>query len=226
MMLKLNCTDSEQFLTQDEVLTQKFLDKGYTKEALSDTLDQVRLMDRAELLKVRPPLQEGGDKIGVPFITNFSNQHHSIKHIVNKHWHILGNDRLLKTILPPKPQVVFRGVPSLRDKLAPNIIDPPTNIPHFFGEFTSYYQCRRCQVCSLNGCKARRSTSFTSSVTSKEFKIEPLITCSSERVVYLLQCPCGLQYVGRATAPSRSILTSILTILEGGLPNIQYPNII
>lgn len=116
---------------------------------------------------------------------------------MNKHWHILGNDRVLKTILPIRPQVVYRGVPSLKDRLAPNSLNPPTNKPQFFGEFTDYYQCRRCQVCSVNGCRTRR-TSFVSSVTSKEHKIEP---CSSEGVVYLLQCSCGLQYVGRTKHP-------------------------
>lgn len=46
-------------------------------------------------------------------------------------------------------------------------------------------------------------------------QLQPFITCSTEGVVYLLQCPCGLQYVGR-TKRSLSVrlnehVTNILT---------------
>lgn len=170
-------------------------------------MDQVKLVDRADLFK---------DSFKNPFITNFSNQHQNIKHIVNKHWHILGNDRILNTFLPAKPQVVFRGAPSLRDKLVTNILNPPTTKPIFFTDFTGYYKCRKCQVCSLNRCRTRRTTGFTSSCTSRAFKIEPFITCSTVGVVYLLQCPCGLQYVGRTKCPLQVHLNKHINNIQKG----------
>lgn len=38
---------------------------------------------------------------------------------------LLGNDRIVKTFLPDKPQIILKGPPSLRDKLAPNVFKPP-----------------------------------------------------------------------------------------------------
>lgn len=162
LRLKRNCTQQSAFLAQAQVLTQRFVDKGYALESLTNTLDQVKCVDRTNLLKENTGGREN-DTFHNPFITNFSCQHSSVKHIVKKHWHILKNGRVLKSILPDKPQVVFRGAPSLKDKLAPNILNPPSIRPTFFSELTGYYQCRKCQVCSLNGCKTRRTTSFSSS---------------------------------------------------------------
>lgn len=54
MRLKRNCTKSSEFLMQAEILTQRFLDEGYTQESLSDTVRQVMLIDRTDLLRERP----------------------------------------------------------------------------------------------------------------------------------------------------------------------------
>lgn len=88
---------------------------------------------------------------GVPFITTYSLQHKNIKQMLSRHWHIVNNDRILKGIFPDRPHVVFRGAPSLRNRVSPNILDPPTRA-NIFSQLTGYYQCRRCRVCSLNSC--------------------------------------------------------------------------
>lgn len=114
------------------------------------------------------------------------------------------------------PQVVFRGAPSLKDKLTPNILNPPIPRPGFFSELTGDYQCRRCQVCSINGCRARRTVSFVSTCTSKSFIIEPFITCSTSGVVYMLQCPCGLQYAGQTKRPLQVRLNEHINNIRRG----------
>lgn len=81
MRLKRNCTEPEEFLVQAETLTQRFLDKGYPKKSLSDTLNQVMLLDRADLLKERSSKQVMDNVFKTPFITSFSNQHQNVKHI-------------------------------------------------------------------------------------------------------------------------------------------------
>lgn len=57
-------------------------------------------------------------------ITLFSTQYTVVERILGKHWHILQNDRVLGPLLPPKPQVIFRGVSSLKDKVVHSILDP------------------------------------------------------------------------------------------------------
>lgn len=75
------------------------------------------------------------DRLLIPFITTFLTQHYLIKKIIRKHWHLLGNDMIVKTFLPVNPQVIFRGVPSLQDRVAPNVVDPPSKKVSFFRNF-------------------------------------------------------------------------------------------
>lgn len=46
--------------------------------------------------------------------------------------------------------------------------------------------------------KARRKkSSFQSTISSREYQIKDFISCRTEGVVFFLECPCRVQYVGR-----------------------------
>lgn len=64
-------------------------------------------------------------KFDIPFIMSYSSQHYTIKHIIQKHWHILLNNNVLAQLLPPKPQVVYRGVTSIKNRIVQNVLDLP-----------------------------------------------------------------------------------------------------
>ena len=100
-------------------------------------------------------------------------------------------------MLPVRPNVVFRGASTIGSRIAPSVHDPPRATRTFLENLTGYFRCKRCQVCSLNSCKNRKICSFQSTATNKTFEVEPFITCSTKGVIYLIQCPCGLQYIGR-----------------------------
>ena len=217
LRLRRNCSDPLEFSEQAKVLTGRFLEKGYNLESLYETLETVRRIPREDLLVERPQVVGDQFQSCAPFITNYSIQHGSIKQLLNKHWHLARNDPILKGLLPEKPRVVFRGAPSLRNQVAPNILNPPQNgLNTFFNQLTGFYQCRRCRVCSLNSCRSRRTIRFESTTTRKEHPIKPFITCETTGVVYLIQCPCGLQYVGRTKRPLRVRLNEHITNILNG----------
>lgn len=145
--------------------------------------------------------RDNGNNFSCPFITGYSHQHFSIKKLLSKHWHIVKNDGILGPVLPDRPQVVFRGVPSIKSFVGPSVCDPPTTKPMFFQNLVGYYRCKSCAVCSINAVKDRKVSHFHSTSTSHDFPIKYFITCSTVNVVYLLTCPCGLQYVGRTVRP-------------------------
>lgn len=95
---------------------------------------------------------------------------------------------------------------------------PPLRNLVFFGNLTGYYKCGRCRVCSINRGTQRCTRRFTAHSTQKEHDIEPFITCSTEGVIYLLQCPCGLQYVGRTRQPLSVRLNEHITNIKNGFP--------
>lgn len=193
--MRRNCSEMEDYRFQVDVLENRLHEKDYDLDPLEVTIEEVAKLDRSTLLDVGPKEKKEGPILR--FITMYLTQLFLIKKIIRKHWHLLGNDRIINTFLPANPQVIFKGILSLRDRIAPNIVDPPTKRLSFFQNLSGYHQCRRCQVCTLNKSKTRRTESFISTSTSREHKIEPFVTCSSTGVVYLLQCPCGLQYIGR-----------------------------
>lgn len=62
----------------------------------------------------------------------------------------------------------------------------------------------------------RAVTKFTSTSNNKEFTISEFITCNTTHVVYALQCPCGLIYIGRTKRQLKvRIAEHIVNILIG-----------
>lgn len=136
------------------------------------------------------------NKFACSLVTGYSNQHFSVSKIFKRYWNLLKNDKVLGPVLPDQPVVIFRGAPSLRHRIAPNVVNPPKTIS-FFQSMKGFYPCRKCEICHINSFRGRRCESFQSTQTNKLYNIESFITCSTECVVYMIQCPCSKQYIGR-----------------------------
>lgn len=104
-------------------LYSRFVEKGYDPKLLQSTVASISELDRTQLLANRSPNTDN-NTMSILFITTFSVQHRSIKKLIQKHWHILGSDQILSTVLPSRPQIVFKGASSIRDRIAPTIQDP------------------------------------------------------------------------------------------------------
>ncbi|XP_073462500.1 beta-1,4 N-acetylgalactosaminyltransferase 2-like [Aquarana catesbeiana] len=61
------------------------------------------------------------------------------------------------------------------------------------------HSCTRCATCKSASRNTKKRKEFVSNVMHKCYQIESLITCSSVGVVYMLECDCGLQYVGHTS---------------------------
>lgn len=128
----------------------------------------------------------------------FSRQYLDIKKIMSRHWKVLKNDRVLGPAITDFPKVIFRGVPPLKLQVAPNVLEALNRVS-FFQRLKGFFPCRRCSVCHLNKNQGKRISQFQSTATSRYYEIDTFITCTSLNVVYLLICPCHLQYVGLTT---------------------------
>ena len=113
----------------------------------------------------------------------------------------------------------------MRTKISSNVIDPPLRGSGFiFDQLKGYYRCGRCRVCTLNSNRQRCVRSFTSTATGKTFKIGPCVTCASLAVVYLIQCPCGLQYVGRTKRAFQIRVNEHITNILSGFKKHSVSN--
>ena len=99
--------------------------------------------------------------------------------------------------MPSKPRFLYRRAKRIRDTIVRNVPDPPKKISTFLDQ-KGFFRCGRCKPCRIvKG--PRKTTEFKSNITNEQYKINKLITCSSTHVTYVLECECGLQYVGRTT---------------------------
>lgn len=169
LRLRRNCSDVNTYLVEAPTLKERFIEKGYDPVLVTSELNKGAGIDRSSLLVKKPP-REQDNSFKCSMLTTFSLQHRENKNIIRRHWDRLRNDRVLKTVLPEQPKVIFRGVSSLRGKIAPNTINPPTR-SSFFHYLVGYFPCRKCTVCQYNSCGGRKSLEYKSNVTNRVYPI-------------------------------------------------------
>lgn len=126
--MRRNCTDVSDYRTQAGIILSRLEEKGYDKDSLVRVMEQVETMDRATLLNEAPREDNKGPTL--PFITTFST-HIKLRTFYADPgicWEMTELSKLSYLI----KQIVFRGVSSLRDRIAPNVVDPPTQKVSFF----------------------------------------------------------------------------------------------
>lgn len=218
--IRHNCSDLSDYFHQAQILKSRFIDKGYDSVDIDEAINKVSLIDRSSLLSERPKgTQE--NKHRWSFLTNFSVQHKQIKDILIRHWKVLKNDHMLGPLLPERGGVIYRGAPSIRGQIAPNIIDPPITRP-FFHNMKGFFPCCKCNVCLHNTC-GKRTETFVSSTTGREYSVKHFLTCQTRYVVYLITCPCRKQYVGRTIRTFSVRVNEHITNIKKGRTNHSVP---
>lgn len=104
-------------------------------------------------------------------------------------------------------------------------LTPPTKRNFSFFEGKGYYPCRSCYTCRPTKESKKKKRSFKSTVTSKEYFIEDFISCRTEGVVYPLECPCRIQYIGRTKRELWKRLREHVQNIKNFLLNIAYRDI-
>lgn len=131
------------------------------------------------------------------FVTTFNYAHSDIRRTLSKNWFILKSDPILKDIIPERPILTFRRAPTIKNIVAPSRLKQhkKKGVPEGLLKKGSY-RCgsKRCCCCEeiQHNC-----THFSSRSTQEEFGIKYHLTCHTSYVIYLLECICGAQYVGR-----------------------------
>lgn len=105
--------------------------------------------------------------------------------------------KVLGGVFPPLPSFVYKKAPNLRDILAPGVLDPPSKKIGTLTPFlTGFYTCGRCLAYrTTKGSNVKKKSEFIATATGRVNKIKDFITCSSEGVVYMLECSYKLQCV-------------------------------
>lgn len=79
----------------------------------------------------------------------------------------------------------------------------------------------------LSACKRKcekKRKIFTAQAMDKQYPIKDLITCATVGVVYMLECDCGLQYVGRTSRHLHNRIAEYVNNIKKRLVTHKYLN--
>lgn len=198
--IRRNCTYKEDFIQQTDTIRKRFSAKKYPAKLIKkNALKKSSIVSQEECLIKTSKKQEKQDHLN--FITQYSTSNGHIKNVLAKHWHILLQDPYLSKHLAHKPIITYRRAPTIKSILAaskPRQHNEPQNkSSKITAQNVGSYKCRsgRCLCCRTIAHK----TTFMSNRNKTSFPIKQHMTCQSSYVIYLIECSCGLQYVGRTT---------------------------
>lgn len=98
-----------------EVLTNRFIEKGYDPWSVSIDKHNVLEMDRESLLQYGHQCSNLGFDYKV--ILDYNVQFRKVEHIIRNHWNILRTDRILGPLFPVHPGFIYRKALTLKDRV-------------------------------------------------------------------------------------------------------------
>lgn len=117
-----------------------------------------------------------------------------VKNILHKHWGTLLLDPDLSKHIEPHPSITFRRGRNLKDRLTNSHFVPPQPAGNWLSrQPLGNFKCSGCIACPF----IKSGRMFTSLVTNQTYNIYNFVNCRSMKLVYLISCTCGMQYVGK-----------------------------
>lgn len=139
--------------------------------------------------------KERRENASIPIITTYGSGWNTLNDILKKHWHVLSLDPKIAEIVGNHPIVVARRAKYLKDMLVKSEYIPSTPKTWLNAKEPpkGMYQCGRCKACK----HVIKGNSFLNIMGTKRFWVNSFINCNTEKVNYLVMCPCKKIYVGK-----------------------------
>jgi len=108
------CSEKAEFFIHASHLIDYFIERGYKRDELLKTLDEVSKISREDLLVENNSVNEDSRVI---FVSDYHPALKQLPAILKKHYHILKKDRKLSEIFAAPPMVAFRKSRCIKDYL-------------------------------------------------------------------------------------------------------------
>ena len=177
------CTLEDDFKKSAQKIMGYFSDRGFKKEEMLATYNEVLGMERNSVLEYKN--KEKNDR--VPFVLTFHPRLRSLGSVLKRHFHLLQtNDRLRKSFLEP-PMVAFRRLKNLKDHL----VHSGANKGEREDQDVTKCKAARCKCCN----HLQEKSKFD--IRGKQHEVRYGGTCKSTNLIYGVRCSkCNLWYFG------------------------------
>ncbi|CAJ0967399.1 unnamed protein product [Ranitomeya imitator] len=187
------CASDSSFERQAVELGERFRQRGYSRRTVKRGYLRAKHTRRNDLLVERDKTKAMAWENQPRFISTFNHRWEEMRQIFDKHWSVLTTDPTLRDCLSTRPLMTARRSNNIKDLLVHSHYVAKPQDPFRAGKQKSgFFPCGDCLACR----NMVRSSTFTSSDGTREFKIKEHITCSTTFVVYYATCTCKLIYIG------------------------------
>lgn len=190
--------DPEKRTKRLDEMCEKFHERGYPRSLIKKHRKNVDTLNKNSLVGDK---KDTSTEPRITFVTTYSGVSDSIRNLIRKEWHILGDALTNVKEFEIPPRIAYRRKKNVKDKLVRAVQDTDQHKqPKIFkSKRKGCFPCLKCNNCT----HMIRGDTFTHPKTNEKFKINTFLTCSSTHVIYVLQCPCNLLYVGETTMMCR-----------------------
>ena len=164
-----------------------FLERNYPANVVENALDQISLLSQEQALQSS---EKSSSKNLIPFVVEYNPSLPNIGLIINKYWDLLqlSQKGSVKYVHDYKPILAFKRPKNLRDFLVHSSFKDKES------HFSQSCDRRRCSHCK----NIIHTDVFTSNCTPNTFNLRFSTDCTSQNVIYLIECKrCNMQYVGQ-----------------------------
>ena len=209
----------------------KLKSRGYKPSLINKLIEPITFEKRNEALTPKPKQKAGA----ITFVNTYNDMTPHVRQIIHDRWKQLHTDPILKRLFPEPPIMALKRNKNLSNWLVKSKPDPwiPPNTevsqsPFDVGPIHRSLHnkcvitkcdkrtCKLCPILSLND-------SITSRVSRRKHRIFGNFSCSTSRLVYLLECTkCGKQYVGQTIQSfAQRVNKHLLHIRQTGNDKLQ-----
>jgi len=173
-------------------LEKNFLQRGYPKNILDTSRNQVSNLSQGQILQGTHQQQDNSSKKNnIIYVTTHNPIGPRITEILSKNLELLQEHPHTSHIKKDNLMVAYRRPKNIRDFLVRSKLT--SNAP-IIGNFPCLKpRCKMCKHMNTN-------INFHDSLQTKFYKTKGHITCDTDHIIYLINCTlCGKMYVGQTT---------------------------
>ena len=177
------CSEDADYDFHAKKMKQYFVSRGYNEKYLQLINEDVRKLERNELLRDKAELLQKDSHMA--FVCTWHPKLKQLPSILHQNYNILSADAKLSKTFTSKPTVTYKRKKNLLNYLCKNDIRNK--------KIQKEEKCRGCKLCKL----VNTSKTITNKNTGTTIKIKPGATCKSTGIIYAINCKkCEKIYIG------------------------------
>ena len=168
------CSNTDNYIRQGNQMLKQFVKRGFKLEKLTKTFNEVKEINRQDLLQENPTNIKDQQSI---FVCTWHPHLKRLSSILQNNFNIIKQDHQLKQIFQTPPSVAFRRKKNIANHLIKNDINPIKIEP-------SITSCKNCQICPL----LNKENIITNEKANITIKLKATGNCKTKNIIYAAKC--------------------------------------